>query len=421
MNIHRHFIAQVFLKPEILGLTAVNHEHFLAERDRKLFKAIEDIAYKGEDVNIDSVSKLVGWKLSEVMEYSPSVATANWRYFEGEILEAYRRNVVLKAIEEIKGDRSLTADEMLEKIAQATTDVQIKALNRVKTGDEVFGNAIYRYEQRALGEKQDNISTGIGKLDWVFDGFKARRLYYIGGRPSQGKSALLMNFATTSNTKALFFTAESSGDELMDRIIICRGRLDNKQFQQGVLNEKDRMKLQEMNRYGNLFIYYDGDLDMQKISAIAYSYKKTHDIKIIFVDYLQLIRPRNLSIPRHEQVAEMSVRLKQLAIELNVPVVCAVQLRRDAESKRPILSDFSDSTQIERDADVAMLIHNYKIGEQDISELIVAKNRDGECKNVLVEFDKSKFYFQGLEEKEEARIKEIIANDKMKTKQGERE
>jgi hypothetical protein len=68
-----------------------------------------------------------------------------------------------------------------------------------------------------------------------------------------------------------------------------------------------------------------------------------------------------------------------------------------------------------------MLIHNYKIGEQDISELIVAKNRDGECKNVLVEFDKSKFYFQGLEEKEEARIKEIIANDKMKTKQGERE
>jgi replicative DNA helicase len=415
MTVQRYFIAQVLWKPAILSLSAVRSEHFLVAREREVYKAIEDIAYRGEEVNEFSVAKELKWKMSDIFPFKPDdIVTASWEYYQGEVLEQYRQHIVKQAVEKIMSDKYLSADEMLEQIAQATTDVQIKAINRVRNGREIQGEALYRYEERSVGEKERPISTGIESLDDVFDGFKKRLLYYVGARPSQGKSALLMNFATNTNAKALFFTAESSGEELMDRIIVRQGRFDSKLFNRGRLVESDRQKLYGLDRRDNLFIYYDGDLDMQKISAISYSYKRTHDIKIIFVDYLQLIRPRNLSIPRHEQVAEISIRLKQLANDLNVPVVCAVQLRRDAENATPILSDFSDSTQIERDADVAILIHNFVVKEVisengDIREnkicfLKVEKNRNGERQNVLVDFQSQYFHFQSHDIEEEARL-----------------
>jgi replicative DNA helicase len=313
-DIHKHFIAQVLLKPSILSLSAITSTHFLNLRDRHIFKAIEEVSFQGQDVNVDSVAKKAGWKISEVLDYNYSVGTANWEYFQGEIIEAYRREVVLKAANKIiQNGKSLSADDMLEEIAQATTSVQIKTLNRVKRGDEIFSEALDRFKERSLGKKQQYISTGIQKLDDIFGGFKPRRLYYVGARPSQGKSALLMNFATNTLEKGMFFTAESSGEELIDRIIVRKGGFNSKKFQQGLLTTEEEDRLHKMKRLENLFIYYDGDLNIHKISSIAHNYKRIHEIKIIFIDYLQLIRPKNLSIPRNEQVAEMSIRLKQLA------------------------------------------------------------------------------------------------------------
>ena len=105
-------------------------------------------------------------------------------------------------------------------------------------------------------------------------------------------------------------------------------------------------------------IYDESNITVGRLQSICHEAKKYHNIQAIFVDYAQIIKHPNNRLPRHEQMAEISKVLKQIARDLKVPVIVASQLRRDAEGKKPQLSDFSDSTQLERDADVAMAIYN---------------------------------------------------------------
>ena len=121
----------------------------------------------------------------------------------------------------------------------------------------------------------------------------------------------------------------------------------------------------------------------------ARAMKKTFNIEILFVDYLQILTPSKTFIKRElrEQVAYVSSSLKQLARSLDIPVVAAAQLRREAHGSRPQLSDFSDSTQIERDADVCLFIyHRITESKDPESWLLISKNRNGSCRDVPVYF-----------------------------------
>jgi replicative DNA helicase len=125
--------------------------------------------------------------------------------------------------------------------------------------------------------------------------------------------------------------------------------------------------------------------------------KMKYDISILFVDYLQFFAPSGDMTRKdtREHVADVSSKLKQLARTLDIPVVVAAQLRRDAEGKRPLLSDFSDSTQIERDADVCIFIHHVEDASAKYpgSWLLIEKNRNGRCGDIPVYFDRECLLF----------------------------
>ncbi|MGI6490218.1 MAG: DnaB-like helicase C-terminal domain-containing protein [Sphaerochaeta sp.] len=114
----------------------------------------------------------------------------------------------------------------------------------------------------------------------------------------------------------------------------------------------------ELTEKNDFIVYDEANVPLNRLIAVCHDAKKYYNVQAIFIDYIQIIRHHNDRLPRHEQAAEVSKALKQLARDLDLPVVCASQLRRDAEGKKPQLADMSDSTQLERDADIVMAIYN---------------------------------------------------------------
>jgi replicative DNA helicase len=402
LNTESYFIGILLRQPEISLSTVLVADDFELSREKRLFEAIKQMTRDGVVVNELSVKEHTGVSLDELLDINHiNISTKVWKSAEQAIIENAKirriKVVAEKVLKSKVGSKDLV--KMLEGIRAETLNKEVR---EVQDAYSFTTDSTVRYFQRKRGEGDKAISTGIRLLDDYFMGFKKRKLYYVGARPSQGKTALLLNFFANVRGKALFLSCESGTEELSDRLLVRQSRVDSKQFFKGQLDEDKEKEFEEraiaIGQEDRLFMLYDGELTVDKIRSTAYQYKKSHDIEAVFIDYLQLIKPRDLSLPRHEQVAEISRSMKYLANDLGIPVVVAVQLRREADGVMPKLRDFSDSTQIERDADVAMMLHNTtkKEGEHMVSLILIGKNRDGRTGTVPIEFQREFFHFQSL-------------------------
>jgi replicative DNA helicase len=238
---------------------------------------------------------------------------------------------------------------------------------------------------------QGGIETGFKDLDSLTGGLHNSELVILAARPSMGKTALALNMAEyvaiELNITVLFVSLEMSSLELADRLLCSRARVDSHRLRNGTISNDDRRKLVE--RAGEisqapLFVDDTPSRNMTEIAATARRLKRKNELGLIVIDYLQLIDPDNLRDQRQEQVARIARRLKGLARELEVPVLCLAQLNRQAEvakENRPRLSHLRESGAIEQDADTVMLLHRpdrYEPGQHEgIIEIIVAKQRNG--------------------------------------------
>jgi replicative DNA helicase len=205
----------------------------------------------------------------------------------------------------------------------------------------------------------------------------------------------------------LFVSLEMAKLELAQRMLCSQGRIDANKFRSGFLSKDDRSKLVEASaRLGKAPLYVDDTpaRTCTEIAACARRLKRKQNLGLIVIDYLQLIQPDDPRDPRQEQVAKMARRLKALARELKIPVLCLAQLNRQAdagkEGHRPRLSQLRESGAIEQDADVVMFVHReeyYCNSREEAQEkgicgqadLIIAKQRNGPTGDVkLAWFDK---------------------------------
>ena len=191
-------------------------------------------------------------------------------------------------------------------------------------------------------------TTGFTELDALTGGLNASELVIIAGRPSMGKTALATNIATTVAVEqkhtTLFVSLEMSRLELVERMLCSHGRINGHKLRNGMLSAADRKKLPEASSemsQAPLFIDDSPSRTMTEIAATARRLKRREDLRLVVIDYLQLIEPDNSKDPRQEQVARIARRLKGLARELKIPVLCLAQLNRQAEvskDNRPRLS-----------------------------------------------------------------------------------
>jgi replicative DNA helicase len=243
------------------------------------------------------------------------------------------------------------------------------------------------------------VPTGFRDLDELTNGLHAGQLIVVAGRPGLGKSTLAMDFlrsaSITNNLASVLFSLEMGKSEITMRLLSAEARIPLTRIRTGTLTDDDWTKLaRRMGEVASapMFIDDSPNLTMMEIRAKARRLKQRHELRLVVVDYLQLMSSPKKTESRQQEVAEMSRSLKLLAKELEVPVVAVSQLNRGAEQrsdKKPQLSDLRESGAIEQDADMVILLHREDAYERESprageADLIVAKHRNGPIKDVVV-------------------------------------
>lgn len=244
----------------------------------------------------------------------------------------------------------------------------------------------------------EGFSSGFNELDKILMGIQEGRLYVIGARPGMGKSALALNLAYNackqSNLPVIFFSLEMTGKELSMRLLTSVAKVDNKRVKTKNFFDTDLRSLaratQEVSRLP-FFIDETSSISLMEIISICRKKKAEEGLGMVVIDYLQLMGT-NKSIPREQQISEISRGLKALAKDLSCPVITLSQLNRESESglvakggnRRPTSNNLRESGAIEQDADAIMLIYrddyyNKDTKEPGVAEIIVTKNRSGEA------------------------------------------
>jgi len=249
-------------------------------------------------------------------------------------------------------------------------------------------------------------ATGYYQLDELTSGLQPGEMIVVAGRPSMGKTALGLNIAEhialNSDHAVLFFSLEMSRQQVAQRILCSRARVDAHKLRRGQHSAQDMQRLHaaaDEIRDKHLLIDDASSLSILELRARARLESRKHNLRAIFVDYLQLVRAPGQD-SRQQEVAEISRGLKALAKELHLPVVAMAQLNRNPEDRsgnRPRMSDLRESGAIEQDADLISLLHReayFKHAEalspedENSAELIIAKQRNGPIDTVKLHFNK---------------------------------
>ncbi|MBU3978620.1 replicative DNA helicase, partial [Patescibacteria group bacterium] len=254
------------------------------------------------------------------------------------------------------------------------------------------------------------VKTGFIDLDNLLSGMQKTNLLILAARPGQGKTALVLNIAQHIALKEKkpvgIFSLEMSKEELVDRLLIAQSDVDAWRLKTGKLSEEDFTKLsQAMGELAEapLFIDDTPGLSILEMRSKARRLQMEHDLGLIVVDYLQLVDPGRRYDNRVQEVSMVSQALKNLARELNVPVLAASQLSRAVEhrgEKRPQLADLRESGAIEQDADVVMFIYrpDIEVTTPHIpSKLLIAKHRNGPTGEIDLMFFGNRIRFSSVE------------------------
>lgn len=249
------------------------------------------------------------------------------------------------------------------------------------------------------GGLAQGVPTGITNLDKLTNGLHPGQMVIIAARPGVGKSTLAMDFMRSASIRngmtSAIFSLEMSRNEIMMRIMSAEAKINMASLRSGDLHERDWTKLVEVGdkiRDAPLFIDDSPNLTMMEIRAKARQLKQKHDLKMIVVDYLQLMSSGKKVESRQQEVSEFSRQLKLLAKELEVPLIAISQLNRGPEArtdKKPQVSDLRESGSLEQDADIVMLIYRPDSQEADHerageADIIVAKHRGGPTGSIAV-------------------------------------
>jgi replicative DNA helicase len=273
---------------------------------------------------------------------------------------------------------------------------------QAKTVDDVLKDSMKRIDLRLHGEQlASGVLTHFTDFDQMSGGLHNGELIILAARPSMGKTAFAMNIAEHVSMKerapVLFVSLEMNAIELVDRLLCSVAKVNGSRMRVGTITQDEHKRLLANAAEISLAPLYIDDTPSRTVSevaAVARRISKQEKLKggqplgLIVIDYLQLLEPDNSKDPRQEQVAKIARRLKMLAREQNVPVLCLSQLNRQAEDSkdhRPRLSHLRESGAIEQDADVVMFVHReeyYRRPEEAAefagqAQIIIAKQRNG--------------------------------------------
>jgi replicative DNA helicase len=398
--------------------TTLSPDDFYYPAHSIICNAIFEVYNKGQKVDIvtvverlrkDDLLEKVGGSSYVASFVKGTISAENVIYYAEIVREkSILRDLIKKGNSIINMANSAKEDVevILDEAENLIFDVRKKrSYERVKPITPLLKEVMKIIEERA--EKKSmitGISTGLIDLDRLSSGFQNAELIILAARPSVGKTALALNFATHTSLKenipVLFFSLEMHWESLIFRLLSAESRIEGNRIRGGYIKEDEWVALTSaVSRLTEAPFYIDASPTMTifELRAKARRMKKKYNIGIIFADYLQLIKGPQLQT-REQEVASISRALKSIAMELNIPVIALSQLSRQPERRgkdsKPILSDLRESGAIEQDADFVMFIHRPDQFEkssdapEERAELIIAKQRNGPIGDFEVAFSR---------------------------------
>jgi replicative DNA helicase len=389
-------------------LSVITPEDFYKEAHQRIIERIAALVDKGQPVDLLTLSEemqkaglleeIGGMSyLSTLMDGVPK--SLNVEYYAQIIKEkALLRRLILSSAKIISAsyEQKDEADDLLNEAQAAIIEV---ADQRIRPGFIPVRNLTEPTLAmiKKLSEKKEAVTgvpSGFRSLDSLTAGFHPSELVIIAARPSMGKTALALNIAQHAGTKtdysAAFFSMEMAKEQLVIRLLCAESQMDIKRVRTGFISERDFAKLKlagETLSRSKIYIDETPGVTVMEMKAKARRLRMEQHLDVIFIDYIQLMRPGGRFENRNQEMSFITRSLKELAKELRIPVVGISQLSRAPEKgrkeARPQLSDLRESGAIEQDADVVIFIYRPEYYHPDdeslhgLAEVSVAKQRNG--------------------------------------------
>lgn len=390
----------------VVASEIVTEEDFYSKQCGILFEAMVELNDEGKPVDLVTLQDKLKEKdvppevssLEYIRDLITAVPTsANIKYYANIVAEKALLRRLIKLNEEI-ANTCYVGKESLEVILEDTEKRVFSLVQRRNTEEfvpirQVVMNAMDQIEKASRNKGSvTGIATGFMDLDYRTAGMQPSDLVLIAARPSMGKTAFVLNIAQHVAFKldqtVAIFSLEMSKEQLVNRLFSLESKVDAQKLRTGNLSDSDWEKLIETAGVigkSNLIIDDTPGISIADMRSKCRKYKLEHDLKMIIIDYLQLMSGSGKGDSRQQEISDISRSLKSLARELGVPVLALSQLSRAVEQRpdhRPMLSDLRESGAIEQDADVVMFIYrddyyNKDTEKKGIAEIIVAKQRNG--------------------------------------------
>ena len=391
-------------------------EHFYKEAHKKIYQSIIEMFEKNEPADLVTITNRLREQkmlsaiggatyISRLIDSIP-MAVNIVHYAKIVREKAILRMLIHKANEVIaRSYDAIDLSEVLDFAEKSIYEVSQDKINKSfsKLKDVIFESFNILEKRGSSSTNFSGLETGFKDFDKITSGLQKSDLLIIAARPGMGKTAYALNIArnvcNNDDVGIAFFSLEMSKEQLALRLLCAESEINSEKIRNGELDSDDWDKL----RYAGtklaelpIFINDTPSISVMEIRAISRKLKKDHNISLVIVDYLQLMKTKENAERRDLAIAEISAALKAMAKELNIPVIALSQLNRKLEEradKRPILSDLRESGAIEQDADIVIFIYRDEIynkndnnPDKGTAEILIRKHRNGKTGVVKLRF-----------------------------------
>ncbi|MBN2669043.1 MAG: replicative DNA helicase [Bacteroidales bacterium] len=401
-------------------LDILKPEAFYRPEHQKIYSVIKELASAGNVVDLLTVTNELrnrGW-IAEIggagyiAHLSNKIASAAHIDFHARVIaQKHIQRELIRVTSDIQRqafDNTLDVYDLLNKSEQELFDISAGVIKKeILPISPILDDALQRI-QEAKHKDFSGVPSGFPSIDKITQGWQKGDLVIVAARPSMGKTAFTLsmtrNMAVDHHQAVAFFSLEMPSVQLVNRLIVSETEIDHNKIKSGKLDDKEWEHLEDkLERLYQSKIYIDDSpsLSIFDLMAKCRRLKAKQQLDIVVIDYLQLMKGDSSNGNREQEVSQISRSLKQMAKDLDIPVIALAQLNRGVElrsnsQKRPMLADLRESGAIEQDADIIAFINRPErmgIFEDENgqstkgrAEIIIAKHRNGETADVLLKF-----------------------------------
>lgn len=367
----------------------LTEDDFYIRDTKTIFKAIKKCVENNKTVDVVTIADMTKNDDIQFIDiYKTNALPTNIPAYINKLIDYKKRRQLFNYsvyIKDLLNDKELEFDDIFQTLTGELDSID-KQLNNITQCDHFVENGI-----DDLQSKVKYVNTGFAPLDDILCGFGGSQLILLGARPGGGKTSLALNISTniSKHKPVLFYSFEMSSPDLTCRILSSMASVEFWKIKFNKMSQFEKERIDNaLQRFKKLNLYFAGRMNLTQIINSIKSFHTKQEIGLTVIDYLQLV-PTSQAEQRYIEVGNISRELKNIAVDLNIPVFALSQLNRNMDyrqDKHPVLADLRESGSLEQDSDVVLFLHHDE--KEKNTSLIIAKNRNGATGRETLFFDK---------------------------------